>query len=54
MPTSIEDAVEIYRVELPSSCNRRDVLIQPSNERDMSGTGLGRDASMRYAKGATF
>lgn len=54
MSTSVEDAVEVDRVELPSCCYCCHVLVQPRDEGDMTGSGFGGDASMGDAESAMF
>lgn len=52
MPASIEDAVEVDGVELPTSCDGGNVFVQAGDERDMAWSRFGGNASVGDAKGA--
>lgn len=51
MAASVENAVEIDWVVLPSCHDSRNILVQPGDERNVARAGLRRDARVGNAKG---
>lgn len=50
MLTAVEDTVKVDRVHLPACGHGRDILVQASNKRHVSGSRLGGDARVGNAK----
>jgi hypothetical protein len=54
MSASVEHTVKVDGVQLPSCRDRRHILVQAGNERDVAWSGFGRDTGMRHAECAAF
>jgi hypothetical protein len=52
MATPVEDTVKVDRVEFPSCCHCRNILVKASNHGHMAGPGLGRNTRVRNTKGS--
>lgn len=54
MPAAVEHAVEIDRVELPAGGDCGHVLVEPRDECDVAGPGLGGHAGVRHTERAVL